>query len=286
MRVYNYMNTKLLPVLLILAAMPLACRGQTATAPQPRAQTPVPLPPSAAPAKPAAVETSTATGGQVIETLDFNDLPLPEAIGQLAKLAGLNVQFDPALLTQKGANGIPIPPPSVKEHWKRVTPMQALLALLFNYGWQTQRFANNPIVFIRARDPDSVGPVYSKVNLSQNAQIAGVTPARPSPGDEVMESVSFDNIPLPDAIQQLAALAALNIQLEPRLANPQDANHNPIPSPTVNEKMKEVTARQAMQALLDEFGWQATQITGIPILRIEAKAPKAPDATAKPPQPR
>jgi hypothetical protein len=177
----------------------------------------------------------------------------------------------------------------VKEKWKQVTPMQALQALLFNYGWQMQRFANNPIVLIRAIDPDAAGPLSTRVNLSQTAQIAaaaGVTPARPAPGDVVEDSVTFDKLPLTDAIRSLAALAAINIQFEPRLANPQDDNHHPIPSPTVNEKMREVTARQAMQRLLDEFGWQATQITGIPILRIEAKAPQAPDATAKPPQPR
>jgi len=283
------MNTKLLPFLLILAAMPLACRGQSATTPQPVAQTATPLPPTATPARPAAAETSPAAGDQVFETINFNDLPLPEAIQQLAKLAGLNVQIDPALLNQKAANGTPIPPPSVKEKWKQVTPMQALQAMLFNYGWQTQRIANSPVVLIRAKAPDAVGPLSTKVNLSENAQMAGaagVTPVHPAPGDEVNESVAFDNIPLPDAIRSLANLAAMNIQLDPRLANPQDANHRPIPSPTVNEKMKEVTARQAMQRLLDEFGWQATQISGSPILRIEAKAPNAPDATAKPPQPK
>jgi hypothetical protein len=288
MRLYDYMNTKLLPLLLILA-VPLACLGQTATAPQPAAQTPTPLPPAAAPAKPAAVETSTSAGDQVVETLSFDDLPLPDAVQQLAKVAGLNVQIDPGLLHQKAADGTPIPPPSVKEKWKQVTPMQAMQALLFNYGWQTQRFANNPIVLIRAIDRDASGPLSTKVNLSQNAQIAGaagVTPGHPAAGDEVNDSIAFDNIPLPDAIRNLAALAAMNIQLEPRLAFPQNANHHPIPSPKVNEKMKEVTARQAMQRLLDEFGWQATQITGNPILRIEAKAPKAPDATATPPQPR
>ena len=124
------------------------------------------------------------------------------------------------------------------------------------------------------------------VGESANRRCCGCDASPPRPGDEVLETVTFDNIPLPDAIRQLANLAAMNIQFEPRLANPQDANHHPIPSPTVNEKMKKVTALQAMQRLLDEFGWQATQITGNPILRIEAKAPKAPDASAKPPQPR
>jgi hypothetical protein len=217
----------------------------------------------------------------VEETIAFDDLPLPDAIQQLGKLAGLNIQIDPALLNQKAADGTPIPPPSVKEKWKQVTPMQAMQALLFNYGWQTERVANSPTVLVRAKDPKAVGPLSTKVNLLDLAQTAGA--AR---GDEAEEAVSFDGIPLPDAIRQLANVAGLNIQLDPRLANPLDANRHPIPSPTVNEKMKNVTVLQAMQALLDEFGWQATRIIDNPILRIEAKDPKAPDASAKPAQPK
>ena len=105
-------------------------------------------------------------------------------------------------------------------------------------------------------------------------------------GGQVAETVAFDDLPLPDALRQLGKLAGLNIQFDPRLVNRQDANHHPIPSPSVNEKMKNVTPRQAMQALLDEFGYRATGITGNPILRIEAKDAKTPDASASPARPR
>jgi hypothetical protein len=305
------MNTKLVLFLLIATAAPLACPGQTTPAPLPKTEAPPPLRPSATPQQPVAMQTNTPPDGEVEEIIAFDELPLPDAIQQLAKLAGFDVQFDPALLNQKAADGTPIPPPSVKEKWKQVTAMQALQALLLNYGWQTQRFANNPMVLIRAKDSDPVGPLFTKVNLSKEAPTgvifspawgpftkanlsekartggaAASAKASATGGDEVIETISFDHILLPDALRNLAILAGMNIQFDPRLSNPQDAHHLPIPSPTVNEKMQHVTARQAMQALLDEFGWQAAQMAGNPILRIEAKEPKAPDASAKPPQPR
>lgn len=305
------MNTKLLLFFLIATAAPLACRGQNTPAPLPKTEVGHLLRPSATPVEPVAMQTNTPPGGQVEEIIAFDDLPLPEAIRELAKLAALNVQIDPALLNQKAADGTPIPPPSVKEKWKQVTAMQALQALLLNYGWQTQRFANNPMVLIRAKDPDAVGPLFTKVNLSKEAPTgvifspawgpftkvnlpeeaptggaAAAAKASAKGSDEVIETITFDHILLPDALRNLAILAGMNIQFDPRLFNSQDANHHPIPSPTVNEKTQHVTARQAMQALLDEFGWQAAQITGNPILRIEAKEPKAPDASAKQPQPR
>jgi len=269
------MNTKLLSFLLIMAAAPLPTLAQTAPALQPRAEAAPLLPAAATPNKPDSMATSAAEAGPVEEAMAFDQLALPDAIRELAKLAGLNIQIDPALLNQKATDGTPIPPPSLTEQWRRVTPMQAMQALLFNYGWQMERVANNPIVLIRARDPNAAAPLATTVNLLDAAQ-----------GGPVEETMAFDQLPLPDAIRNLAALAGMNIQLDPRLANRQDGNHQPIPFPTVNEKMKNVTARQAMQTLLDEFGWQATRITGNPILRIEALDPKAPNALAKPAQAR
>jgi hypothetical protein len=114
----------------------------------------------------------------------------------------------------------------------------------------------------------------------------------------------------------LAALAGLNIQLDPRLFNPQNANlpaisapgtkptlvqtpfgpaeiftvpiqaPQAIHGPTVNERYTNITARQAMQKLLDKNGLQLTQIPGNPILRVVAQNAKSPDASGNPAQPR
>ena len=223
-------------------------------------------PAAATPASPVALATNTTPADQVLD-ISFDDLPLPEAIQQLVHLAGLTWQFDPALLNPKAADGTPIPLPTVKERWKNVSPLQALDALLDNYGWQMKRSSINPNLRITARPPGAVDPRTRKVNLLA------------AQDDEVLHDVAFDKMPVLDAIRQLAFLVPLNVQFDPQLLNPQDANHHPIPSakpmpsPTVNEKWTNITARQAMQRLLDRYGWQTTQIPGNPILRIAAQDP-------------
>ena len=97
-----------------------------------------------------------------------------------------------------------------------------------------------------------------------------------APGDEVEESVAFEEIPLPDAIRSLAALAGLNIQFDYKLENQVDpVTKAPIPPPVIKEKWKNVTAMQAMQALLDKYGWQMQRNPNTPIVSISAKPTNA-----------
>lgn len=254
----------------------------TATAPLPNLLAQPAQPAAATPASPVALATNTTPAGQMLD-ISFDDLPLPEAIQQLVHVAGLTWQFDPAILNPKTADGTPIPLPTVKEKWRNVSPLQALDALLDNYGWRTKRSSRNPNLFITAGLPGEVDPRVRKVNLLDMPPAAN--------GDEVLDSIKFDNVPLTDAIRQLAALVPLNIQIDPqllpRLIPNQIQIQTPygvgwvtkfmaapaaIPSPTVNDKYTNITARQATQRLLDKYGWQTTQIPGNPILRILAKA--------------
>jgi hypothetical protein len=69
----------------------------------------------------------------------------------LAVLAGINIEFDPALLNQKAADGTPIPPPKANEKWTDVTPKQALQKLLDEYGWEITRNPAYPILRIVAK---------------------------------------------------------------------------------------------------------------------------------------
>ena len=79
----------------------------------------------------------------------------------------------------------------------------------------------------------------------------------------MVETIRFDDVPLTDAIRELAILSGLNIQFDPRLANTHDVK--------VTEKWTNVTARQVLQALLDSNGLEVTQIPGNPILRASSK---------------
>jgi len=93
-------------------------------------------------------------------------------------------------------------------------------------------------------------------------------------GDEPAD-VAFDDLELPNAIRQLALLANLNIQFDPRLLNVVGPDGRPVPPPKVTEKWKNVTAGQALKALLDNWGWQMERDPSTPIIRITAKDPKA-----------
>ncbi len=72
--------------------------------------------------------------------------------------------------------------------------------------------------------------------------------------EEVVDVVAFDGVALPDAIRTLALQAGLNIQFDPNLMVMPDGQ--PITPPPVTEKWHKLTATQALQALLDNWGWQ------------------------------
>lgn len=72
--------------------------------------------------------------------------------------------------------------------------------------------------------------------------------AAPAAKDEVIPLIEMENVPLTDAIRQLARKAHLNILLDPRLSSP------PYDKMTVSIRWQEVTAREALDALLENYG--------------------------------
>jgi type IV pilus assembly protein PilQ len=111
----------------------------------------------------AAALAGTTGGDEVVASLLLDDLPLPNAVRQLATYAHLNIAFDPRLLNQVAPDGHPIPPPIVQETWKNVTALQALQFLLDLYGWQLEREPNNPIAKVVMKDPKALEPLVTKV---------------------------------------------------------------------------------------------------------------------------
>ncbi len=83
---------------------------------------------------PETVSSNAPVLDEVVEVVAFDGVGLPDAIRTLALQAGLNIEFDPTLLI--AADGHPITPPPVTEKWHHLTAMQALQALLDNWGWR------------------------------------------------------------------------------------------------------------------------------------------------------
>src|SRR5450759_2561938 len=101
------------------------------------AQTNSPAADAPPPAPEAATPSSIAQPDAIIPLIVMDDVPLTDAIRNLARQSGLNYMLDPKIaFGQVGPDGKATPQPSVSIRWENITAEQALAALLNNYGLQ------------------------------------------------------------------------------------------------------------------------------------------------------
>ena len=91
-------------------------------------------------------------------------------------------------------------------------------------------------------------PLLILVALITLAQASPGAGAAPPANNDVIPLIEMDNVPLLDAIRQLARQAHLNILLDPRLSE------LPYARLTVSVQWRGVTAKEALTALLDNYG--------------------------------
>jgi type II secretory pathway component GspD/PulD (secretin) len=88
--------------------------------------------------------------------------------------------------------------------------------------------------------------------------------------------IQFQDVPITTAIETLSRLAAINYLLDPKIGyNQPDQNGQIKPEPTLSLRWENVTARQALLALLDNYGLQLVDNPKSGIYRIAAKEPNA-----------
>lgn len=152
----------------------------TEAAPVTEAATNAPAPESAPPAaeQTAAAPTEAATAAptfvgepetnaapsNVIPLIVMDDVPLTDAIKNLARQAGLNYMLDPKLAYgQPGPDGRVVPQPNVSIRWENVTAQQALFALLSNNGLQLVEDPKTHISRITVKDPAAPDPLQTRI---------------------------------------------------------------------------------------------------------------------------
>ena len=86
------------------------------------------------------------------------------------------------------------------------------------------------------------------VLLTASASISADAGADAPAKNEVLPLIEMEYVALPDAIRQLARQAHLNLVLDPRLSAP------PFVGLTVSVRWQGVTAKEALLALLDNYG--------------------------------
>ena len=126
-----------------------------------------------------------------------------------------------------------------------------------------------------APTPDAA-PSAAAVAPAAPTDAAPAAPA--SSASAVIPLIAMDDVQLTDAIKNLARQAGLNYMLDPRMSLGQPGpNGEKGSQPTVSIRWENITAEQALQALLDNYGLQMIVDPRTHIARITVKDPAAPD---------
>jgi len=89
--------------------------------------------------------------------------------------------------------------------------------------------------------------------------------------------IQFQDVPITTAIENLARLANINYLLDPKIGYGQpDQNGQIKPEPTISVRWENVSARQALLAVLDNYNLQLVEDTKTKIARITIRNPNAP----------
>jgi len=102
--------------------------------------------------------------------------------------------------------------------------------------------------------------------------------AAPS-GPAIIPLIVMDDVPLTDAIKNLARQANLNYMLDPKISFGQAGpDGKPIPQPSVSIRWENITAAQALNALLNNYSLQLVDDPKNKIARVTTQDPAAPPA--------
>jgi len=133
------------------------------------------------------------------------------------------------------------------------------------------------------------------VEVAQVADTAATPPAADAPAaapetpavaaeapqaSSVIPLIVIDDTPLLDAIRNLARQAGINLMIDPKVAYGQPDPAKPgsvVAQPNVSIRWENITAEQALNALLNNYGLQAVEDPKVKITRVTVKDPAAPD---------
>jgi hypothetical protein len=163
-----------------------------------------------------------------IPLIQMEGVPLRDAIRNLARQANLNYILDPRIV---GSFGIFHKEPSLTVRWENITAEDALKKVLKEHQLT---MVLNPATTVARIIPKNV--VAQPVPISQ----MGSDKAKP------VSPIMMDDVPLSDAIKNLARYIGLNVILAPEIT---EMNRRIA----VSVRWENITPRQALAALLDNY---------------------------------
>ena len=164
------MKTKLIRLIVVsiiasrfvgLAQQPPTSAQDVRPAAQPPAVVPV-VPVVTVPATPvtsyteATVAATNLPAAELVPLIVIEDSPLIDAIKNLARLANINIHFDPRVLTQTNL-------PSVTVRFENVTAVDALTEVLENYNYKLIYNPKTKISKVTIKDPKAEEPLFTQI---------------------------------------------------------------------------------------------------------------------------
>ena len=187
----------------------------------------------------------------VVPLIVIEDVPLPDAIRNLARQMRLNFILDPRVPGSTFGPGRSLHNPNVSGRWANTTAHAALDSLLKDHKLL---MITNPATTIARIAPASAG-VKPLTTDQVRADTNGVIPL-----------LVMEDLPLAAAIRKLGSAAHLNISLDERLSTPEFDRQG-----TVSLRWERITATQALAALLDNYDLLMTDDPATTSVRITTK---------------
>src|SRR5437773_3637561 len=168
--------------------------------------------------------------------IEMENVPLSAAIDNLTRQMELNYILDPRLLSPGG--GTLLSDPSITVRWRNITVEDALRRVLKEHELT--------MVTNSATSVTRIVPTNVVVNPVPASSVGKDT-------NGVIPKLSMDYVPLAEAIKKTANRAHLNISFDPkatRVFKSADVFRSEV---TVSFRWENITARQALAALLDNY---------------------------------
>src|SRR3954447_6008171 len=106
-------------------------------------------------APPTASDAAGGAAGDVVPLIVIEDVPLTDAIRNLARQSNLNFQFDPRVASSNQ--------PTISIRFENVTAQEALNAVLDNYNLTLIRDQKSKIARVTVKDPKAEDPLIARV---------------------------------------------------------------------------------------------------------------------------
>jgi hypothetical protein len=208
-----------------------------------------------------AADPNTEISSFVMPLIDMEAVPLGDAVKNLARQEGINYIFDPVVLASfQGADGRFVHGPYITTKWTNVTARHALDYVLHDYNLKLN---TNPVTTV------------ARITLAtQNI--------RPAPASQLGQDtnqalplIKMEDVPLRDAITNLAHEAKLSVKFHLMPPEKDSESQDPL-NADVNLRWENLTAKQALVALLDNYYLLMVQYPDSSTVHIIAKRQPSP----------